>query len=167
MSAVSWLRKITDLPIAIKGIQSWEDAALCMKYGVHPWLSNHGGRQLEGAPSAVDTLLAIHAHCPEVLRRCDVIVDGGISRGSDIVKALALGAKGVGLGRAFLYALALGEPGVDKAIRILKNEVETTMALLGVASVDSLNPSYVSWVKSEYSVFKPPSFTNTRNSTGR
>ncbi|RAH58938.1 oxidoreductase [Aspergillus piperis CBS 112811] len=144
MSAVSWLRKITDLPIAIKGIQSWEDAALCMKYGVHPWLSNHGGRQLEGAPSAVDTLLAIHAHCPEVLRRCDVIVDGGISRGSDIVKALALGAKGVGLGRAFLYALALGEPGVDKAIRILKNEVETTMALLGVASVDSLNPSYIS-----------------------
>lgn len=147
MSAVSWLRNITDLPIAIKGIQSWKDAALCMKYGVHPWLSNHGGRQLEGAPSAVDTLLAIHAHCPEVIRRCDVIVDEGISRGSDIVKALALGAKGVGLGRAFLYALALREPGVDKAIRILKNEVETTMALLGVVSVDSLNPSYVSWVK--------------------
>ncbi|OJZ85151.1 hypothetical protein ASPFODRAFT_208328 [Aspergillus luchuensis CBS 106.47] len=142
MSAVSWLRNITDLPIAIQGIQSWKDAALCMKYGVHPWLSNHGGRQLEGAPSAVDTLLAIHAHCPEVIRRCDVIVDEGISRGSDIVKALALGAKGVGLGRAFLYALALREPGVDKAIRILKNEVETTMALLGVVSVDSLNPSY-------------------------
>ncbi|GKZ35530.1 cytochrome b5 domain-containing protein 1 [Aspergillus brasiliensis] len=141
--AVSWLRQITDLPIAVKGIQSWEDAALCMKHGVHPWLSNHGGRQLEGAPSAVDTLLEIHKRCPEVFRRCDVIVDGGITRGADIVKALALGAKAVGLGRGFIYALALGEPGVNKAIRILKDEVETTMALLGVSSIDSLSRSYV------------------------
>ncbi|KAF9893441.1 Cytochrome b5 domain-containing protein 1 [Aspergillus nanangensis] len=144
-TAVKWLREITHLPIAIKGIQCWEDAALCMKYGVHPWLSNHGGRQLEGAPSAVDTLLAIRHHCPEVLNRCEVIVDGGVTRGTDIVKALALGAKAVGLGRGFLYALALGDKGVSKAIRILKHEVETTMALLGVTSVDQLDGSYVRW----------------------
>lgn len=56
-SAVKWFRNLTDLPIAIKGVQSWEDAALCMHYGVHPWLSNHGGRQLEGAPSAAETLV--------------------------------------------------------------------------------------------------------------
>ncbi|KAJ5585766.1 oxidoreductase [Penicillium hetheringtonii] len=142
-SAVSWMRKITDLPIAIKGIQSWEDAALCMKHGVHPWLSNHGGRQLEGAPSALDTLLEIRRNCPDVIRHCDVIVDGGIRRGTDIVKALALGARGVGLGRSFLYALAFGKPGVNKAIKILENEVITTMALLGVGSIDQLSPDYV------------------------
>ncbi|KAB8215086.1 FMN-dependent dehydrogenase [Aspergillus novoparasiticus] len=142
-SAVSWMRKITDLPIAIKGIQSWEDAALCMKHGVHPWLSNHGGRQLEGAPSALDTLLEIRRNCPDVIRHCDVIVDGGIRRGTDIVKALALGARGVGLGRPFLYALAFGKPGVNKAIKILENEVTTTMALLGVTSIDQLSPDYV------------------------
>lgn len=138
---------MTDLPIAIKGIQCWEDAALCMDSGVHPWISNHGGRQLDGAPSSVEVLLDIRRNCPKVLDKCEVIVDGGINRGSDIVKALALGAKGVGLGRAFLYSLAYGEAGVGKAIRILKQEIETTMALLGVTSLDQLNPSYVSVIR--------------------
>ncbi|KAH7362802.1 oxidoreductase [Plectosphaerella cucumerina] len=142
-SAVKWLRSITDLPIAIKGIQCWEDAALCMHHGVHPWLSNHGGRQLEGSPASIETLLEIRTHCPEVLERCDIIVDGGVTRGTDIVKALALGAKGVALGRAFLYALAFGEPGVSKAISILKRETETAMGLVGVSSIDQLRPSHV------------------------
>lgn len=142
-SAVKWLRSITDLPIAVKGIQCWEDAVLCMKYGVHPWLSNHGGRQLEGAPSAVDTLIEIRKYCPEVFQKCEVIIDGGVTRGTDVVKALALGAKGVGLGRGFLFALVFGEKGVGKAIRILKHEVETAMALLGVTEISQLNPSYV------------------------
>jgi len=115
-----------------------------MHYGVHPWLSNHGGRQLDGAPSSVETLVDIRKHCPEVFERCDVIVDGGITRGSDIAKAIALGAKGVGLGRPFLYSLVYREAGVSKAIRILKHELETTMALLGVTSLAQLNPSYVS-----------------------
>lgn len=114
-----------------------------MQYGVHPYLSNHGGRQLEGAPSAVETLMEIREHCPEVFDKCEVIVDGGITRGSDIVKALALGAKSVGVGRGFLYSLVFGEPGVSKAIRILKHEVETSMALIGVTSIDQLNPCYV------------------------
>jgi len=148
-SAIEWLQGITDLPIAIKGIQSWEDASLCMKHRVHPWLSNHGGRQLEGAPSAVDTLVEIRQHCPEVFDKCEVIVDGGVTRGGDIVKALALGAKAVGLGRGFLYSLAFGEAGVSKAIRILKHEVETTMALLGVTSIDQLNSSYVKLIDAQ------------------
>lgn len=143
-TAVKWLQGLTDLPIAIKGIQVWEDAALCMQYGVHPWLSNHGGRQLDGAPSAADTLVSIRKHCPEVFHKCEVIVDGGITRGSDVVKAIALGARAVGLGRGFLYSLVFGERGTSKAIRILKHEIETTMALLGVSSLDQLNPSYVS-----------------------
>lgn len=115
-----------------------------MQHGVHPWLSNHGGRQLDGAPSSAETLLEIRENCPEVFEKCDVIADGGISRGSDIVKALALGAKGVAIGRGFLFALAFGEEGVGKAIRILKHEMEMTMGLLGVASVDQLRPTHVS-----------------------
>lgn len=138
------MRGLTDLPIAVKGIQCWEDAALCLHYGVHPWLSNHGGRQLDSAPSAVDVLVEIRRNCPEVFEKCEVLVDGGVERGSDIVKALALGAKAVGLGRAFLYSLVFGEAGVSKAARILKHEIETTMALLGVQRISELNPSYVS-----------------------
>ena len=134
---------MTNLPIAIKGIQTWEDAALCMQNHVHPWLSNHGGRQLDGAPSALETLIEIREHCPEVVTRCEVIVDGGIRRGTDIVKALALGAKAVGLGRPFLYSLVFGKAGVAKAISILMQEVETTMALLGLTSIEQLNGDYV------------------------
>ena len=134
-----------------------------MQHGVHPWLSNHGGRQLEGSPSAAETLVEIRRHCPEVFDKCEVIVDGGITRGTDIVKALALGAKGVGLGRAFLYALVLGEAGVSRAIRILKHELETSMAHLGVTSVDQLNPSYVSNSK-EFDLMDL-ALTNTQVST--
>lgn len=116
---------------------------LCMEHGVQPWLSNHGGRQLEPSPSSVETLLEMRPHCPQVFEKCDVIVDGGITRGTDVVKALALGAKAVGIGRPFLYSLVLGEQGVNKAIRILRHEVETAMALLGVSSIAQLNSSYV------------------------
>jgi len=114
-----------------------------MHYGAHPWLSNHGGRQLDAAPSALETLLEIREHCPEVMERCDVIVDGGITRGTEIVKALALGAKGVAIGRGFLYALAFGSEGLDKAINILRQEVEATLGLLGVSSVADLRGSHV------------------------
>ncbi|KAL5341756.1 FMN-dependent dehydrogenase-domain-containing protein [Aspergillus crustosus] len=142
-TAVTWLRTLTTLPIAIKGIQTWEDAALCMRYSVHPWLSNHGGRQLNSAPSAAETLVSIRANCPAVFDKCEVIVDGGISRGSDIVKALALGAKGVGVGRGFLYSIVFGEEGARKAMGILEHEVQTTMALLGVTEIGQLDSSYV------------------------
>ena len=143
VSAAKWLRTLTSLPIAIKGIQTWEDAKLCMEHSVHPYLSNHGGRQLNGAPSALETLLEIREHCPEVLEKCDVIIDGGFRRGTDVVKALCLGAKAVGLGRPFLYSLAWGKVGVSRAIRILRQEVETTMALLGVEGVEDLGMEYV------------------------
>lgn len=114
-----------------------------MDYGVHPWLSNHGGRQLEGAPSAIETLIEIRRNAPEVFDKCEVIVDGGVMRGTDVVKALALGATGVALGRAFLYALAFGEVGVSKAIRILKDEMELCMTFLGVTRIKDLNVSHV------------------------
>lgn len=114
-----------------------------MHYGVHPWLSNHGGRQLDAAPSAAETLLEIRKHCPDVLEKCEVIVDGGITRGADIVKALALGARGVAIGRGFLFTLALGSEGLDKAIQLLKQEVKATLGLVGVSSVAELRPYHV------------------------
>jgi L-lactate dehydrogenase (cytochrome) len=109
-----------------------------MQHGFHPWLSNHGGQQLNGAPSTVESLLEIRSQCPEVLEKSEVIVDGGIRRRTDVVKALCLGAKAVGLGRPFLYSLVWGKVGVSRAIRILRQEVETTMALLGVQRVEQL-----------------------------
>ncbi|KAH7035967.1 FMN-dependent dehydrogenase-domain-containing protein [Microdochium trichocladiopsis] len=144
IKAVGWLRTITDAPLAIKGIQCWQDAVRCMDFdNAHPWLSNHGGRQLDGAPTALDTLVDIHRNCPRVLEDREVIVDGGVTRGADIVKAIALGAQAVGLGRPFLFSLVYGTAGVSKAIRILQHEVETTMALLGVTSLEQLDPSYI------------------------
>jgi L-lactate dehydrogenase (cytochrome) len=109
VSAVKWLRTLTTLPIIIKGIQTWEDAKLCMENDVHAYLSNHDGQQLNSAPSALETLLEIREDDPEVLEKCDVIVDGGFRRGTDVVKALCLGAKAVGLGRPFLYSLVWGK----------------------------------------------------------
>jgi isopentenyl diphosphate isomerase/L-lactate dehydrogenase-like FMN-dependent dehydrogenase len=113
-----WLAKHTDLPIVLKGLQTHEDAYLAAQYtpqvkGII--LSNHGGRAADTAPPAVHTLLEIRKYCPEVLNKVEVLVDGGIKRGTDVVKALCLGARGVGLGRAALWGLAAGGPeGVER-----------------------------------------------------
>jgi L-lactate dehydrogenase (cytochrome) len=106
-------------PICLKGIATAEDAKIAAEAGIKSiYLSNHGGRQLDGSPSSLRTLLEIREYCPEVLEQCEVLLDGGVRRGSDVVKALCLGARAVGLGRPFLYALsAYGTPGVIKAIQ--------------------------------------------------
>lgn len=105
-------------PFILKGIQTAEDALKAAQRGVDGiYLSNHGGRQLDFAPSSIRTLLEIRKFHPEVLRKLEVYLDGGVRRGTDIIKALALGARGVGLGRPFLYALsAYGTEGVRRAI---------------------------------------------------
>jgi isopentenyl diphosphate isomerase/L-lactate dehydrogenase-like FMN-dependent dehydrogenase len=113
-----WLAQHTDLPIVLKGLQTHEDAYLAMQYAPQVKaiiLSNHGGRALDTAPPAVHTLLEIRKYCPEVLSRIEVWVDGGIRRGTDIVKALCLGARAVGVGRAALFGLGAGGPeGVER-----------------------------------------------------
>ena len=116
-----WLAKHTDLPIVLKGLQTHEDAYLASLHtpqvkGII--LSNHGGRALDTAPPAVHTLLEIRKYCPEVLDKLEVYVDGGIRRGTDVVKALCLGAKAVGLGRPALWGLAAGGPdGVRRTLQ--------------------------------------------------
>ncbi|RQM07297.1 hypothetical protein DH86_00001005 [Scytalidium sp. 3C] len=113
-----WLAKHTSLPIVLKGIQTHEDAYLAAQYAPQikaVILSNHGGRALDTAPPAVHTLLEIRKYCPEVFSRIEVWVDGGIKRGTDVVKALCLGARAVGVGRAALFGLGAGGPeGVER-----------------------------------------------------
>lgn len=106
-------------PICLKGIATAEDAKIACDMGIrYIYLSNHGGRQLDCAPSSLRTLLEIRQFCPEVFKQCEVLIDGGVRRGHDILKALCLGATAVGFGRPFMYALsAYGTEGVLKAIQ--------------------------------------------------
>ena len=110
-TTLPWLAKHTKMPIVLKGIQTHEDAYLAAQFAPQVKaiiLSNHGGRALDTAPPAVHTLLEISKYCPEVHSRIEVWVDGGIKRGTDVVKALCLGAKAVGVGRAALFGLGAG-----------------------------------------------------------
>jgi L-lactate dehydrogenase (cytochrome) len=115
---IAWIRSVTSLPIILKGITSAEDAKIAMQYKVDGiLLSNHGGRNLDYTPPAILLLLEMHKNCPEVFDIMEVYVDGGFRRGSDIIKALCLGAKAVGIGRSFLYALNYGTEGVEHLIQ--------------------------------------------------
>lgn len=114
---LKWLRSITTLPILLKGVQRAEDARLAMRVGFDGIVvSNHGGRAADTTPPAILILLEIHRHCPEVFEKLKVLVDGGFRRGSDVVKAICLGASAVGLGRPFAYALCYGQEGVEHAV---------------------------------------------------
>lgn len=144
---IPWFLSITKMPIILKGVQCVEDVLRAVEAGVHGVvLSNHGGRQLDFARSGIEVL----AEVMPVLRergwenKIEVYVDGGVRRATDIIKALCLGAKGVGIGRPFLYAMsAYGQPGVDRAIQLLKDEMEMNMRLIGASKVEDLNPAMV------------------------
>jgi L-lactate dehydrogenase (cytochrome) len=112
-----WIRAQTDLPIVLKGISGTVDARLAMQNGVQGIvLSNHGGRNLDFSPPSILLLLEMQRCCPEVFDVMEVFVDGGFRRGGDIVKALCLGAKAVGVGRTFLYALHYGQEGAEHLV---------------------------------------------------
>ncbi|KAH9240914.1 hypothetical protein K456DRAFT_1744713 [Colletotrichum gloeosporioides 23] len=127
-SDIPWIRGLWgDRPIILKGIQT-----------------NHGGTQLDHAPSSVRVPRDSRLRCPEVFKSFDIYVDGGVMRGTDVVKALCLGSRAVGIGRGFMYALsAYGTEGVLKAISILSDEIQTTMRLLGVTDLKQLGESYI------------------------
>ncbi len=135
---MSWLRSITSLPILLKGILTAEDALLAVEHGIAGIIvSNHGGRQLDTAIASIEALPEI---VEAVAGRCEVYVDGGIRRGTDILKALALGARAVLIGRPALWGLAVdGAQGVLQVLEILRKELELAMALSGrptLASID-------------------------------
>jgi L-lactate dehydrogenase (cytochrome) len=116
-SDIAWLRSLTNLPIGIKGIQTVADVLKAKAYGVDIiYLSNHGGRALDSAPPALHVLMELRKYYPSVLDdgKGEIWIDGGIRRGTDVVKALCLGAKYVGMGRPFMYALMYGTEGVEQ-----------------------------------------------------
>lgn len=137
------MKKKTKLPIVIKGVQTVEDIVKAAESGISGVvISNHGGRQLDFSRSPIEVLAEAQPILKERnFENFDVFVDGGIRRGTDVIKALCLGAKGVGLGRPFLYANSCyGKEGVQKAIDILNFELEMSMRLLGVTSIKQLGP---------------------------
>jgi len=137
-----WLRESWKGPIVVKGVMIGDDARRAVDEGaVAVVVSNHGGRQLDGVAPSLRALPEIVA---AVGSQAEVLMDGGIRRGGDIVKAVCLGARAVLIGRAYAYGLAAaGQPGVTRALEILRDDVERTLRLLGCPSVSALNPSYI------------------------
>ena len=137
---INWIRTITTLPIVVKGILTPEDAEIALSYNVDGIIvSNHGGRQVDGVPNTIEALEKV---CDQVNGRCPVFLDGGIRKGTDILKALSLGAKMVFIGRPVLYGLAVGgESGLNHVVDILKGELERSMALVGCTDVNRVPKS--------------------------
>ncbi|MEI7681978.1 MAG: alpha-hydroxy acid oxidase [Betaproteobacteria bacterium] len=139
---LAWMRDCTGLPMILKGIASAEDARMAVEHGVEcVYVSNHGGRQLDHAQASIEVL-------PEVVEavdgRAEVLMDGGIMRGTDVIKALALGASAVGVGKLQGLALAAaGEAGVARMLEIMEFEIKTMLGLMGLNSIKQLNPSWL------------------------
>ena len=139
---LEWLRSASDLPLVVKGVLTAEDALLAAEHGATAVVvSNHGGRQLDGVPATLDVL-------PEVVdavgERVEVLIDGGIRRGTDVLKALALGARATLAGRAIVWGLAAGgEEGVGQVLALLRNEIEVGLKLLGCASPAAVTKAHV------------------------
>jgi L-lactate dehydrogenase (cytochrome) len=154
-----WMRDAWKGPIVVKGIHTGDDARHAIDAGADAVIvSNHGGRQLDGVPASLRALPEVVA---AVNGRIEVLMDGGIRRGGDIVKALCLGARAVLVGRAYAWALgAAGGPGVDRAIEILRDDLVRTMRLLGCPSIAELDRSYVDapseWFADRYAGSEPP-----------
>jgi glycolate oxidase len=146
-ASLSWadiarIRKAYRIPLVLKGVMTAEDARMAVDHGVDMvYVSNHGGRQLDHGLGAMDVLPEVTA---AAAGHAGVIVDGGFCRGTDIVKALALGADAVGLGRLYCYALAAaGAAGIHRMLEILEEEVRTAMGLLGVSRIAGIEAGYV------------------------
>jgi isopentenyl diphosphate isomerase/L-lactate dehydrogenase-like FMN-dependent dehydrogenase len=146
-AALTWtdvarIRRAYAIPLILKGIATPDDARIAVDHGVEViYVSNHGGRQLDHGLGSIEVLPEIVA---AVGGQATIVVDGGINRGTDIVKAIALGADAVGLGRLYCYALAAaGAEGIVRMLEILEDEVHAAMGLLGVTRLGQLDPSYV------------------------
>ena len=142
---IEWIRSFAKVPVVLKGILSPEDAKLAVQHGAHGILvSNHGARNLDTVPATIDALPAV---VEAVAGRIPVLMDGGVRRGTDVVKALAFGAKAVLIGRPYLWGLSVGgADGVQSVLRILRSEFQSAMALCGHTSLRTIDRS-VLWPK--------------------
>jgi len=139
---VEWVKSRWGGKLVIKGIMDPEDARLCVEAGADALVvSNHGGRQLDGAPSSIAALPAI---VDAVGKQIEIHLDGGVRSGQDVLRALALGARGVYIGRAFLYGLgAMGEAGVTRCLEIIRNELDLSMAFCGKRNIAEIGPDII------------------------
>jgi 4-hydroxymandelate oxidase len=135
---VEWVRSFTKLPLVIKGILDPDDAELAIEGGAEAIVvSNHGGRNLDTAPAAIDALIEVK---DRVQGRVPLLVDGGIQRGTDVIKALALGASAVLIGRPYCYGLGVaGSAGVCRVVEILRGELEAAMILTGAPEIGAID----------------------------
>lgn len=140
---IAWIKEAWDGPLILKGIMSPDDAVEAYKHGGDAIVvSNHGGRQLDGAPSSISALEPVIEALAQHNSNMEVYMDGGITQGQDILRAKALGADGVMIGRAFLYGLAaFGQAGVEKALKLLANELDVTMAFCGHTNLNDVDKS--------------------------
>lgn len=139
---IEWLKEVWGGPLVIKGVMTGADARRSVDSGADAvWVSNHGGRQLDGLPACIDALPGIVA---QVAGEAEVYMDGGVRRGSDVVKALSLGADACMIGRPYVYGLAAGgQAGVEAVLRILRAELDVALALLGRPSLRALDSTAV------------------------
>ncbi|ORY66002.1 FMN-dependent dehydrogenase-domain-containing protein [Pseudomassariella vexata] len=167
-SDLAWIKETSGLPVVLKGVQSVEDAKLAVEYGVDGiLLSNHGGRSLDTSQPAILNLLELRMKCPEIFAKLEVYVDGGFERGTDILKALALGATAVGVGRPYLYSLVYGQEGTQHLTQILKDEIEVSMRLCGLTSLDQISPDLINTSDIDYLVRSSNKFPDIANTRGR
>jgi isopentenyl diphosphate isomerase/L-lactate dehydrogenase-like FMN-dependent dehydrogenase len=153
------IKEMVSLPFILKGVATAEDAALAVEHGVSAiYVSNHGGRQLDHGRATIDML-------PEIVKaagdKAEIILDGGILRGSDVVKAVALGARAVAIGKLQGWGLAAaGEAGLVRALEILESEIVTTLGLLGITRLDQLASSYLCKVQPMNPVHEMSTFSH-------
>ena len=144
-----WIKSKTKLPIILKGIINYKDVKIAIKYGIRNiWISNHGGRMLNTGISSAEALIKIKK---KINKKIFIIVDGGVSRGSDIIKYLCLGADVVGIGRPAIYGLTLnGYKGVNEIFQILESEFRSAMINAKFSSLKDLNSNKISHNIEEY-----------------
>jgi isopentenyl diphosphate isomerase/L-lactate dehydrogenase-like FMN-dependent dehydrogenase len=138
------MRNQTKLPIVPKGIQTVEDAIIAVERKLPAiYISNHGGRQVDGSPSPLEVVIEIKKQAPWVFDQIEVWADGGVRYGADVVKLLALGVKAVGIGRPFMFANVYGEAGVSRAIDIMMREVAIDAANAGIGNLKNVGKDHV------------------------
>ncbi|KAI4716110.1 FMN-dependent alpha-hydroxy acid dehydrogenase [Aureobasidium sp. EXF-10727] len=159
IESLNKLRNMTTLPIVPKGVKTAHDVKLCADLGFPAvYISNHGGRVVDLAPTAVEVLLDLHRLYPEVFDQIEIYADGGVRRASHIITLLALGARAVGLGRAPMYANVYGQQGVSKLLDIIKKELTTELSLIGEADSNNVrgNRTFVNTRRVELEFFGAP-----------
>lgn len=156
---LSWIRNFSSKKIFIKGIQTVQDAKQAYEHGCDGIIvSNHGGRAMDNASPSILVLLEIRRDCPELFQKMEIHIDGGVRRGSDVLKAIMIGARGVGVGRPFQCAVMYNKEGVEAVAEILRDELDTAMRLCGITDLDAVrgDMSYLNTTELERLLPPPP-----------